>query len=65
MVYEELLARPGEEIEYDEELNVVPRKDKEGGTGENGLVRLEHWMPERTHEIGRGSDWVSIWRHKQ
>ena len=62
MVYEELLARPGEEIEYDGDLNVVPRKD--GGTGEGGLVRLEHWMPERTHEIGRGSDWVSIWRHK-
>ncbi|KAA6414026.1 MAG: thiol methyltransferase [Lasallia pustulata] len=29
-----------------------------------GLERVAHWQPERTHEIGKGTDWVSVWRHQ-
>ncbi|KAF2502688.1 S-adenosyl-L-methionine-dependent methyltransferase [Lophium mytilinum] len=62
VVYEEILARPGEEVTYDEDMNVIvqtPVRDNE-----KALERLAHWQPERTHEAGIGTDWVSIWKHK-
>ncbi|OCL08883.1 putative thiol methyltransferase [Glonium stellatum] len=62
IVYEEILTRPGEEIQYDSEGNVVvqtPARDNA-----KALVRIAHWQPERTHEVGRGTDWVGIWKHK-
>jgi len=62
VVYEEILTRPGEEIQYDKEGNVVvqmPVKDNA-----KALVRTAHWQPERTHEVGKGTDWVGIWKHK-
>lgn len=62
VVYEEILTRPGEEIQYDKEGNVVvqtPVKDNA-----KALVRIAHWQPERTHEVGKGTDWVGIWKHK-
>ncbi|KAI9711352.1 MAG: hypothetical protein M1812_007201 [Candelaria pacifica] len=61
-VYTEHLSHPGKEIPYDEDGNV--REDAPGGTREGGLERVAHWQPERTHEIGKGTDWVSIWRHR-
>ncbi|EFQ97922.1 hypothetical protein MGYG_00959 [Nannizzia gypsea CBS 118893] len=65
--YLEHLSNPGEEIPYDDKGNVqVGLANKAGG---NGLIRIAHWHPERTHEIGKDSDgtvrdWVAIWRHK-
>lgn len=61
-VYEALLAQPGEEVKYDAEGKVVPREGE--GENEKGLEKVAHWKPERTHEIGKGTDWVSVWRHK-
>ncbi len=60
-VYLEHLSHPGEEIPYDEEGNVI--EDPERQAGEGALERVAHWQPERTHEVGKGTDWVSIWRH--
>jgi hypothetical protein len=34
------------------------------GQGEDGLERVKRWMPERTHEAGKGKDYVSVWRRK-
>jgi hypothetical protein len=58
VVYEELLAQPGEEITYDENLNCVPSNPRK--ENDNALVRIAHWQPERTHDVGKGTDWVSI-----
>ncbi|KAI9699645.1 MAG: hypothetical protein M1836_002679 [Candelina mexicana] len=61
-VYIEHLSHPGEEIPYDEEGKV--KEDQLRKANEGGLNRVAHWQPKRTHEIGKGTDWVSIWRHR-
>ena len=61
-VYAEHLAHPGKAIPYDEETGHI----KEGVSGPDspaGLKRIGHWEPARTHEIGKGQDWVSVWQH--
>ena len=61
-VYVEHLAHPGEELLYNEDTGHV----KEGvshASNSVALHRIAHWRPARTHEIGKGQDWVSIWRH--
>ncbi|KAL9000571.1 MAG: hypothetical protein Q9169_000864 [Polycauliona sp. 2 TL-2023] len=60
--YLEHLSHPGKTLPYDDSGHVqvgsqeTPTSDK--------LERLDHWQPQRTHEIGKGTDWVSIWQHK-
>lgn len=57
-VYVEHLAHPGKEIPYEDTGHV---KEGESGLESLGaLSRIAHWQPERTHEIGKGQDWVSI-----
>ena len=60
-VYLAHLRRPGKDVLYDAsgrvERVVVDEQDGKG------LERIAHWQPERTHEIGKGTDWVSIWQH--
>ena len=58
-VYMAHLTRPGEELIYEEGL---PRKDDYSERNSRGLQRIGHWQPERTHPIGKGTDWVSVWR---
>jgi hypothetical protein len=60
-VYEMLLPRPGEEIKYNEEGYVV---EEEREPSEAALERIAHWQPDRTHEVGKGTDWVGIWKHR-
>lgn len=62
LVYEELLARPGEDISYDKEDKVVQSSSLKPNS--DRLVRVAHWKPKRTHAAGVGSEWVSIWRHQ-
>jgi len=62
VVYEEILSRPGEEISYDDDMNVVVQTPVRDNV--KALERIAHWQPERTHEAGIGTDWVSIWKHK-
>jgi hypothetical protein len=64
-VYVELFKRPGEEIQYDEDMKVVKQEREESDTA---LQRIAYWTPERTHAVGviKGivKDRVSVWRHK-
>lgn len=54
------LNNPGVEQPYDAEGNIIANSvEGESGTG---MQRIAHWRPERTHEIGKGTDWVSVWR---
>lgn len=70
-LYEELLRKPGQEVEYDDDNEgyvVVSAGDSTtsgGGDDErakNALVRLERYRPSRTHEAGKDSDFISIWK---
>ncbi|KAI9849957.1 MAG: hypothetical protein M1837_000171 [Sclerophora amabilis] len=63
-VYLGHLSHPGKKLPYDNEDNLLESDIHDGAT-EGGLERIVHWQPERTHEIGKGTDWVSIWRHRQ
>lgn len=62
-VYEAHLPRPGKEIEYDEAGEIV--EESKGPELENGLVRIAHWQPAKTHETGmvegRVMDWLGVW----
>ncbi|KAI9881484.1 MAG: hypothetical protein M1830_000047 [Pleopsidium flavum] len=59
-VYVEHLSHPGEDLPYDGEGNI--KADILRRASKGGLERVAHWQPKRTHEIGKGTDWVSIWR---
>lgn len=75
-LYEELLRKPGQEVEYDDDDGegyvVVSAGDSTTGGGggggggdgraKNALVRLERYRPSRTHEAGKDSDFISIWK---
>ena len=61
-VYEAHLSRPGEELPYDEKGRVETSKVR--GVNEKGLEKFVHFQPERTFEIGKGTDWISVWRRR-
>lgn len=65
-VYMAHLPRPGEEIQYGEDGELLDTRL--GKPSVNGLERLEHFQPEKTHEIGYDSDgkmtdWIGVWAH--
>ncbi|KAI9769237.1 MAG: hypothetical protein M1840_004366 [Geoglossum simile] len=61
-VYLGHLSHPGEELPYDDDGHLL--EDQIADVGSKGaLKRIEHWQPERTHKSGKGTDWVSVWRH--
>lgn len=65
--YMEHLSHPGEKIDYDENGDIKTEALRRAS--ENGLERVAHWQPERTHEIGKDEqgnvmDWVAVWRHR-
>lgn len=62
----EHLSHPGRQILYDEQGQVQTSGSDEAA--EDALVRVAHWQPKRTHEIGKDEngnvrDFVAIWRH--
>lgn len=59
--YVEHLTHPGETLSYNEKGHV--ENSVPGKVSSMALVRIAHWQPERTHEIGKGTDWISVWRH--
>ncbi|KAI9750786.1 MAG: hypothetical protein M4579_006307 [Chaenotheca gracillima] len=61
-VYVGHLSHPGKNLPYDDQDNLL--ESQIHGETQDGLDRIAHWQPERTHEIGKGTDWVSIWRHR-
>lgn len=60
--YLEHLSRPGEKLPYGESGHV--QEESSGSPTSDSMERLQHWQPQRTHEIGKGTDWMSIWRHR-
>ncbi|KAF2435499.1 S-adenosyl-L-methionine-dependent methyltransferase [Tothia fuscella] len=59
-VYEMLLPYPGEALKYGKDGHVVV---EERQLNKKGLKRIAHWQPERTHEVGKGTDWIGVWQH--
>lgn len=62
-LFEGLLSRPGEQVKYDEAGVLV--RDSSGSRSDVGLVKVDRFMPSRTHESTKGNDHVSIWQHQQ
>lgn len=65
-IYLAHLTRPGLELPYAEDGGL--EESKLGEKSKEGLVRLEHFQPARTHQIGYGADgkvtdWIGIWAH--
>lgn len=63
-IYMAHLSRPGEELAYGEDGELL--ESKLGEPSKTRLHRIEHFQPKRTHEIGYDSegkvtDWVSVW----
>ena len=57
----QLFKRPGDDVKYGDDGYIVS-EDRELDS-QNGLVRVTHFEPERTHEgVGKG-DMMSIWKH--
>lgn len=64
-IYEAHLPRPGKEIKYDEEGKI--EEASVAKPVKNGLKRLEHFQPKKSHDIGyvdgKLTDWVGVWVH--
>jgi hypothetical protein len=66
-VYLNHLTRPGKDLEYGRDGNFL--EDKLGPQSKDGLQRIAHFHPKKTHgagksDEGRITDWVSVWKHK-
>jgi len=61
-LYEQLFARPGEEVTYNGSGSVV--EDRSGEKADAALVKVDEWVPERSFEGMQGKIWVSVWGHK-
>ncbi|KAJ6149613.1 TPMT family [Penicillium samsonianum] len=60
-VYLAHLSHPGQEIPYD--VEGTPINTEEGQLEPaNGFQRVGHWKAEQSHAMGKGMDWVSVWR---
>lgn len=61
-LYIELFRDPGQEIAYDVDGHAVP--NEVGKRSSDALVQIARFRPERTHEAGKDSDFVSIYAHE-
>lgn len=62
-VYVEHLRHPGERLPYNEKGYIERGLSRKLSC--TALERVAHWQPTRTHEIGKGTDWLSVWRHQR
>ncbi|KAF2215926.1 hypothetical protein CERZMDRAFT_94314 [Cercospora zeae-maydis SCOH1-5] len=60
-LYESLLYRPGQDVLYDESGKVIAHEAAD--RSDNALVCVKRYRPQRTHEAGKDSDYVSLWQH--
>ncbi|KAM3425090.1 hypothetical protein BST61_g7056 [Cercospora zeina] len=60
-LYESLLRSPGQDVPYDERGKVSVNEAAE--QSDNALVCVKRYRPQRTHEAGKDSDYVSLWQH--
>ncbi|KAI9661397.1 MAG: hypothetical protein M1831_003130 [Alyxoria varia] len=56
------LSRPGEYVKYNDEGYPILDGEPSKFENEKALVRVGHWQPERTHDMGMGTDWISVWK---
>ena len=66
-VYMGHLPRPGQKLAYSEEEGLL--EDELGPPAEDGLRRIEHLKPKRTHHVGYDeegnvTDWIGVWVHQ-
>ena len=61
-VYLAHLSRPGKAVPYDDTGHLVEMAVEEKDPA--AFERIAHWQPDRTHEVGKGTDWISVWRQK-
>ena len=61
-LYLALLQSPGQDVEYDE-AGLVRYDAATSRVGATGLERIGRWQPDRTHEVGKGVDMMSVWKH--
>ena len=59
-VYEAHLCHPGAEQPYDDHGNILVEKVEP--VKQIGFRRIAHWQANRTHDVGKNTDWVSIWK---
>lgn len=63
-IYMAHLSRPGRELPYAEDGELL--ESELGEPSKDGLHRLVHFQPKRTHQIGysedgKVTDWISVW----
>ena len=65
-IYTAHLPRPGQKLAYSEDDVLL--KEKIGPEAKDGLQRVAHFHPKKTHNAGisNGSvtDYVGVWKHK-
>lgn len=65
-VYTAHLPRPGQKLAYSEDDVLL--EEKLGAEAKDGLRRVAHFHPKKTHDAGitNGSvtDYVGVWKHK-
>ena len=47
---------------YTSVLEPPAREGAQSGESRRYFRRIAHWQPERTHEMGKGHDWVGVWK---
>ena len=60
-LYEQLLAKPGQEVNYNISGHVC--EDRSGDKTDNALVKIDEWTPSRMFDTQKGQVMVSVWRH--
>jgi hypothetical protein len=60
------LSRPGQELAYSEDDVLL--EEKLGPEAKDGLQRVAHFHPKKTHNAGIAdgsvTDYVGVWKHK-
>lgn len=60
-IYEQALARPGEDVKYDPDDKVY--KESTAEMLDSALVQVDHWTPERVFQGQENQVMVSVWKH--
>ncbi|WPH01461.1 Hypothetical protein R9X50_00430700 [Acrodontium crateriforme] len=61
-LYDELFARPGDDVQYGEDGFVDAGRVK--GTSDSSLEKLSRAQAEKPHDEDRKPDFVSVWQHR-
>lgn len=60
-IYEQALARPGEDVKSDPDGKVY--KESTAEMLDSALVQVDHWTPERVFQGQENQVMVSVWKH--